>query len=82
MSKNAFETLKDYCEKCLEPEEYKIVPETSSFLPTIYFTSGCDIIFHCFFPNGIFSNSGCLDYDEEMNEHIKEAESEGKYEEN
>ncbi len=78
MSKNAFETLKDYCEKCLEPEEYEIVPETSSYLATIYFITDGVVTYHCFYGDGRFCGSGGLDLDEEMDEHIEQAKRESK----
>lgn len=76
----AFETLKVYCEKYLDPEDYIVVPETSSYLPAIYFKTGGFITYQCFDPDGeYFSGSGSLDNDEDMNEHIEQAESEGKF---
>ena len=78
--KTAFKTLKDYCKHNLEPDEYKIVPETSSYLATIYFITDGVVTYHCFDSEGNFSGAGSLDFSEDMNEHIEQAESEGKYE--
>ena len=76
----AFETLSEYCEYNLDPDEYKIVPETSSYLATIYFITDGIVTYHCFDKEGNFYGSGFLEADEEMDEHIEQAESEGKYE--
>ena len=76
----AFEALSEYCENNLEPNEYEIAPETSSYLATIYFITDGIVTYHCFDKEGNFYGSGFLDVDEDMSEHIKQVESEGKYE--
>ena len=74
----AYEELKAWCEKHLEPEGYKIVPESSSYGTTIYFMEFInpdDAGMICFFPNGSVANVGTITGDE-MTEHIEEYESE------
>lgn len=72
----AYEELKAWCEKHLAPEDYKIVPESSSYNTTIYFMEFCnpdDVGMICFFPNGLVANVGTMTGDE-MVEHIEEYE--------
>jgi hypothetical protein len=65
---NAYEELKAWCEKYLAPEEYKIVPESTSFAQSIYFTEN-GVGFVCF--NGDGSVCGCGECGEEgMEDHL------------
>ena len=68
----AYEELKAWCEKHLEPEEYKVVPETDSYCATIYFDNHGTQSYLCFFSSGGYSGAGEV-YDDEMEEHLEEA---------
>lgn len=74
--KTAFEALKEYCENYLAPDEYRIVGETSSYLPTIYFMDGGWLTYQVFTKEGEFAGIGALDDDYDMVEHIEQAERE------
>ena len=72
----AYEELKAWCEKYLEPDDYKIVPESRSYCATIYFTEfDCTdtIGMICFAPDGSVVNAGAMSEDE-MIEHIEDYE--------
>lgn len=71
---NAFEELKVWCAKHLSADDYKVVPESSSFSATIYFTD-IGVGFICFDRDGDVSGTGSLD-DDDMFEHINEVERE------
>ena len=68
----AFEALVEWCEKYLEPEEYKVVPETDSYCATIYFDNHGTQSYLCFFSSGAYSGAGEVD-DDEMEDHLEEA---------
>lgn len=74
----AYEELKAWCEKHLEADNYKIIPNTNSFFTTIYFidnqvSEASGMIY--FFNNG--EVAGVCNYTEEdMLEHIFEYEKE------
>ena len=65
---SAFEELKAWCAKHLGADDYKVVPESTSFAQSIYFTES-SIGFICFNSDG--SVCGCGGCDEEcMEEHL------------
>ena len=74
-SLTAFEELKAWCEKHLNKEDYKIVPESRSFCATIYFAefpdTGLGMV--CFAPDGSVAGLGAIDEDD-MIEHIEDCE--------
>ena len=73
--KTAFEELKEWCEKHLKADEYKVVPESISYHTTIYFEPDMNDNLPCFIFDGdgkyIVSDS-CTN--EEMCEHIRDYE--------
>ena len=71
---NAYEELKAWCEKHLEADDYKVVPESRSYSATIYFTD-CGVGFICFDRDGEARGMGVFDEDD-MFEHINEVERE------
>lgn len=76
-SPTAYEELKAWCEKHLEPDDYEVVPESLSYCTTIYFTeSGTGYI--SFGRDGEVRGMGALDAEDEMYEHINEVEGEKK----
>ena len=68
----AFEELKTWCEKHLEVMDYKVVPESPSYLATIYFMEN-GVTYICFDSTGAVSGMGTLD-DDEWVEHIRDYE--------
>ena len=65
---SAYEELKAWCEKYLPEEDYKIVPESTSFAQSIYFIEN-SVGFVCF--NGDGSYCGCGGCDEDgMEDHL------------
>ena len=68
----AFEALAEWCEKYLEPNEYKVVPETNSYCATIYFDNYGTHPYLCFCSSGVYSGAGEVD-DDEMVDHLEEA---------
>ena len=75
----AFEALAEWCEKYLEPELYRIVPESPCFCATIYFAEDADtgLGMICFSPSGSVAGLGALDEDD-MIEHIEDYERSAK----
>lgn len=74
----AYEELKAWCEKHLEPEEWKDVPTTETFFHCIYvsacFSCNADddgIGFVGFFNNGLVASLGLVTQCD-MNAHIEE----------
>lgn len=70
--KTAFEELKEWYEKYLSADDYKVVPESRSYSATFYFTD-CGVGFICFDRDGDVCGMGALDEDD-MFEHINELE--------
>lgn len=70
----AFEELKTWCEKHLETDDYKVVPESRSYSATIYLTD-CGVGFISFNRDGDVCGIGTVDEDD-MIEHINELEQE------
>ena len=72
---SAYEELKAWCEKHLNTEDYKIVPESRSFCTTIYFAEFADtgLGMVCFAPDGSVAGLGAIDEDDMM-EHIEDYE--------
>lgn len=68
----AFEELKAWCEKHLDTESYKVVPQSPSYLTTIYFVEN-DINYICFDEDGAVHGMGTLD-DDDMLDHIRDYE--------
>lgn len=68
----AYEELKAWCEKHLDPESYKAVPESPSYCATIYFINN-EISYICFDSNGAVFYLDTLDEDD-MIEHIQDYE--------
>ena len=74
----AYEELKAWCEKHLEPEDYKDVPATEEFFHGIYFSVEDDSIgFVGFFGNGSVVALGSVSQ-EKMNTHIEEYKEEAE----
>lgn len=74
----AYEELKAWCEKYLEPEQFTVIPETESFLATIYFNTRKDMgvaDYICFHSNGEFHGAGASAYTSKI-EHCDEYEEE------
>lgn len=71
----AYEELKAWCEKHLDTNDYKIVPESRSFCTTIYFAEYADtgLGMVCFAPDGSVAGLGAIDEDDMM-EHIEDYE--------
>lgn len=71
----AYEELKAWCEKHLNTDYYKIVPESRSFCTTIYFAEFADtgLGMVCFSPDGSVVGLGAIDEDDMM-EHIEDYE--------
>ena len=64
----AYEELKAWCEKHLGAGDYKVVPESTSFAQSIYFTNN-SIGFVCFNNDGSVCDCGGCD-EEGMEEHL------------
>jgi len=71
----AYEELKAWCEKHLNTDCYKVVPESRSYLATIYFAEFADtgLGMVCFAPDGSVAGLGAIDEDDMM-EHIEDYE--------
>lgn len=73
--KTAYEELKEWCEKYLDTDYYKVVPESRSFCTTIYFAefsdTGLGMVY--FTPDGSVAGLGAIDEDD-MLEHIEDYE--------
>lgn len=73
--KSAYEELKAWCEKHLDADSYKIIPESKSYCTTIYFNPDMNDNIPCFIfsAEGNYINSdSCTN--EEMCEHIEDLE--------
>lgn len=72
----AYEEMKAWCEKHLDPDEYRIVPESDSFCASIYFDIWCNDDIPCLVFNriGEYTNA-CTVTNEEMCEHIRDLEN-------
>lgn len=76
--KSAYEELKAWCEKHLEPEDFKDVPETGGFFHCIYLSVEDDSIgFVAFFKNGSVVGLGSVSYTN-MNAHIEDYKEEAE----
>ena len=78
----AYEELKAWCEKHLTSEQFTIVPETESFLTTIYFNSRNDMgvaDYICFYKDGDYGGAGAIPYSSKI-EHIDEYENANEFE--
>lgn len=74
----AYEELKSWCEKHLNPEDYKDVPETENFFHCIYLSVEDDSIgFVGFFGNGSVVGLGSMPIDR-MDTHIEEYKEEAE----
>jgi len=74
----AYEELKAWCEKHMPPEDYKIVPESTTFAPAIYFTEN-GVGFVCFERDG--SVCGCGECGEDgMKDHLFDLATDEKVE--
>lgn len=72
----AYEELKAWCEKYLNKDEYKIVPESTTYDSTIYIEPddmGDSIPCFLFNEDGSFMHSGVYP-NEEMCDHIRDYE--------
>lgn len=68
----AYEELKAWCEKYLNKDAYKVVPESENFNATIYFMHPLsEDFFAIIFENGEYCDTGIFD-DAEMIEHIED----------
>lgn len=70
----AYEELKAWCEKHLNADDYKAVPESRTYAATIYLTD-CGVGSISFNRDGSVCGIGTLDEDD-MIEHINEVERE------
>ena len=75
---SAYEELKAWCEKHLKPYEYKVVPESNNYCPTIYFDPENNndvpcLVFNYGSGGGFICSTVCTN--EEMCEHILDYES-------
>lgn len=73
---NAYEELKAWCEKYLKPYEYKAVPESDNYCPTIYFDPENNSDVPCLvfdYGSGDF-NCSMVCTNEEMCEHIMDCD--------
>lgn len=76
--KSAYEELKAWCEKHLEPKDYKDVPATENFYHCIYMNVEDDSIdFVSFFGNGSVVGLGSVSQ-ASMNIHIEEYKEEAE----
>lgn len=74
----AYEELKAWCEKHLEPEEFKDVPYTEDFFHCIYLQVEDDSVgFVGFFGNGSVAALGSVPQ-EDMETHIAEYEEQSR----
>lgn len=74
----AYEELKVWCEKHLEPEDYKDVPATEDFLHCIYLCVEVDSVgFVGFFGNGSVAALGSVPQ-YSMNTHIEDYKEEAE----
>lgn len=70
----AYEELKAWCEKHLDTDYYKIVPESRSFCTTIYIKNCVEgLCMVCFMPDGSVAGFDAIDEDD-MIEHIEDYE--------
>lgn len=69
---SAFEELQNWCAKYLGALDYKVVPESPSYLATIYFIDN-GVTYICFDSAGAVSGMGTLD-DDEWVDHIEDYE--------
>lgn len=76
---NAYEELKAWCEKHLKPYEYKAVPESKNYCPTIYFgyenTDNIPCLVFDYESGGFNCSIVCTN--EEMCEHLVDVDAEG-----
>jgi hypothetical protein len=76
---NAYEELKALCEKHLKPYEYKAVPESKNYCPTIYFdyenTDNIPCLVFDYESGGFNCSMVCTN--EEMCEHLVDVDAEG-----
>lgn len=75
----AFEELKAWCEKHLKPYEYRAVPESRNYCPTIYFDHENPDNIPCLvfdYESGGF-NCSMVCTNEEMCEHLVDVDAEG-----
>lgn len=73
----AYEELKVWCKKHLTPEQFTIIPETESYLTTIYFNSRNDMgiaDYICFDRDGDYGGAGAVPYSAKI-EHCDEYEN-------
>lgn len=72
---NAFEELKTWCEKHLDPDDYRIVPESETFFTNIYLDiENDDLKCFSFDSYGQYVGMGTCDI-EDMWKHIKDLEN-------
>lgn len=70
----AYEELKAWCEKHLNTDCYKVVPESRSFCTTIYVKNCVEgLCMVCFMPDGSVAGFDAIDEDDMM-EHIEDYE--------
>lgn len=77
---SAYEELKAWCEKHLKSYEFTIIPETESFVTTIYFNSRNDIgmaDYICFGKDEHYYGAGAVPYEAKI-EHCDEYENGAK----
>lgn len=74
----AYEELKQWCEKHLDNEDFTALPETSSFLPTIYFKCDGEITYICFQSNEAYNGAGAELTDADFHTHVWEYEHEAQ----
>lgn len=77
----AYEELKAWCEKHLTPNQFTIIPETESFLTTIYFNAreGMGVAdYICFDNDGTYSGAGSVSHFAKL-EHLDEYENANEF---
>ena len=78
---SAYSELKKWCEKHLKPEQFTIIPETESFLTTIYFNARNDLgvaDYICFNRAGEYCGTGAVSRASKI-EHFDEYENANEY---
>ena len=75
--KTAYEELKAWCEKHLQPQEFTALEESFSFLPTIYINCDGYMTYLCFAQDGSYAGSGEAS-DDDLSAHAYELDIEMK----
>lgn len=73
--KTAKEEFLEWCEKHVPVGTYQVVPESATYMETVYLDMGNDEMpYLCFTPTGAYCCSGVLTSDD-MVEHIRDLEN-------